>query len=219
MISPYRLAGGFAIAVAALWMTLPAAFATPRALELDDMQRVDSLGEPRLSPDGKQVLYSVTHDNPDGDFQGSDLWTVAWSGGTPRRLTDTPLRNEHHAMWSADGRWIAFLAEAGKDQLDQIHIMSADGGKARIISQLPAGVSDFVWAPDGKRIALMAEDPLPQSGKDKSGKQRPRPPIEIERFGFKEDGRGYLEGQRQHAHQGGPGRLLHEEVDLRLDCH
>src|SRR5207247_7776883 len=52
---------------------------------------------------------------------------------------------------------------------------------------------DYVWAPDGKRIALVAEDA-------DTAKPKTPPPIVIDRFQFKQDEGGYLGKQRRHLY-------------------
>ncbi|HEX7023839.1 MAG TPA: S9 family peptidase, partial [Gemmatimonadales bacterium] len=62
------------------------------------------------------------------------------------------------------------------------------GGEAEKITDLKGGVSSTAWSPDGKRLALIVNDP--DSAADSSN-AKPRP-IVVDKYQFKQDGRGYL---------------------------
>ena len=177
-------------------LALAAAGAVARPIALDDINRLEDISGPRLSPDGSVVAYSLSTRNLDSDASVSDIWVVRWSDGKRRKLTDTAFNSEWQPQWRPDGKALAFLSDDTADDSTQIKLVPATGGKLRTLSRMPGGVEDFVWAPDGKRIALIATDPLPVAGKDSRGEDRPAPPIEIDRFLFKEDGRDYLAAQR-----------------------
>ena len=70
------------------------------------------------------------------------------------------------------------------------------------ITDLPGGVSDYAWSPDGKRLALIVSDPDPDSianSPDSSQQATPKP-IVITRYQFKEDETGYLDRRRSHLY-------------------
>jgi Tol biopolymer transport system component len=164
----------------------------------DDIARLADVAGPVISPDGRLLAYSVESTNKEEDEQTSDLWRVAWDGGARTQLTNTPESNEWLPQWSNDGRSLAFLADRGGDEAKtQVWVMPADGGEARHVTKLPEGVEDFVWSPDGKRLAVISWDPeLP------AGTPRPKnpPPIVTDRYQFKEDVTGYLTARRKHLY-------------------
>ena len=168
-----------------------------------DLAHLADLTEPGFSPDGERLVYTVTTANLAEDKAQSDLWRVDYTGARRTRLTDTPDSSEWRGQWSADGRWIAFLSDrkrAGQDQDDastQVWLIPAQGGKARKLTDFAAGVEDFVWSPDGKRLALIALDPELPAG---TPKPKNPPPIVTERYQFKEDGSGYLGSRRKHLY-------------------
>ena len=63
-----------------------------------------------------------------------------------------------------------------------------EGGRARKVTEIPGGISDFDLSPDGKRAVVVAEVGLHVGSKAENP-----PPIETERFLFKRDGDGYLD--------------------------
>ncbi len=70
---------------------------------------------PTPSPDGSQIVFSWN----------GDLWLVPASGGTARRLTASP-GYDHHPVFSADGRSLAFVSDrAGSDD---VYLITASRG-------------------------------------------------------------------------------------------
>jgi len=164
----------------------------------DDLARLATVSEPALSPDGRLLAYTVETINSAADKQQSDLWRVAWDGGQPQVLTHTPDSSEWQPQWILDGRWLAFLADRGGDDANtQVWMMPADGGEARQVTKFPEGVEDYVWSPDGRRLAVIARDPERPEG---APKPKNPPPIVTSRYQFKEDGTGYLAGRRKHLY-------------------
>ena len=68
------------------------------------------------------------------------------------------------------------------------------------MTDLPGGVSDYAWAPDGKRLALIADDPDPDAQVEGDTTTKTLRPIVIDRFRFKEDETGYVTDRRQHLY-------------------
>jgi dipeptidyl aminopeptidase/acylaminoacyl peptidase len=75
--------------------------------------------------------------------------------------------------------------------------MPARGGEAHKFTDLPGGVSDFDFAPDSKRLALIAMDPESEPG---ATKPKHPAPIVIDRYQFKDDDAGYLGARHKHLY-------------------
>ncbi len=172
-----------------------------RPLTLDDLGGLREVSEPRISPDGAWVVYTVGLSDFKEDKQSSNLWMTRWDGSQTVRLTTTK-ESEHHPGWSPEGQYLSFLSgrevEGG---VDQLWLMNRLGGEAERITDFKGAVTDYAWSPDSRRLVLVVEDPDPESteGKDKAEKKTPKP-IVIDRFQFKEDGIGYLRERRQHLY-------------------
>jgi dipeptidyl aminopeptidase/acylaminoacyl peptidase len=170
-------------------------------MTLDDMARFRAVDDPRVSPDGAWVAYTVTTQNMEEDLKQSDLWMTNWDGATTLQLTTTPKESESNPRWSPDGKYLAFLSSRGDDNADaQLWLLPRAGGEAEQVSALRGGVTDYAWSPDGTRLALAAADSDSVAQVSKAGKTRTPPPLVIDRFYFKEDHTGYLTHKRTHLY-------------------
>ena len=113
------------------------------------MKRV---GAPRVSPDGKWVVYALVEPSYEKDGQISDLWIVPADGSAaPRRLTSSKA-GESGATWAPDSRRIAFAGKREGDDEAQIYIIDLAGGEARRVTSVPTGAANPQWRPDGGAI-------------------------------------------------------------------
>ena len=164
-----------------------------------DLARIADLTEPAFSADGEWVAYTVTTANLEADESQSDLWRVRYADARDhQQLTHTPEDDEWRPQFAPDGRTLAFLSDRGDEEATtQVWALPANGGEPRRLTNLPGGVEDYVWSPDGTRLALIAMDPERPEGAIKPKKPAP---IVVDRYQFKEDGIGYLGTRRRHLY-------------------
>jgi acylaminoacyl-peptidase len=114
---------------------------------------MERVSDPRLSPDGRTVLYAVRSTDWEGNRGVNALWVVDVEDGTPRRL---PISEGGAASgrWSADGTAIYFLSSRGGSS--QVWRADADGVSAVQLTRLPVEVVAFRVSPDGKSLILSA---------------------------------------------------------------
>lgn len=135
-----------------LFATALAADAQPRVITHEDVWLLHRIGAPALSPDGTVAVFSVTEPSYDSAQTVSDLWIVPADGSAPaRRLTST-RGGESGAVFSPDGRTIAFSARRDGDEAEQIYLLPVDGGEARRLTNIPTGASGPQFRPDGKAV-------------------------------------------------------------------
>ncbi len=160
----------------ACWLVCAVAGAqglSSRTPTIDQSLEMRSVSAPKISPDGKRVVYEETRTNWEANAFETDLW-IADAATGERHLLTMAAKSSTDAAWSPDGRWIAFLSDrpgqlekspAGKKQ---VYVMpAADGGEAQQVTKMEAGVNGFGWAPDSKRLGLAAE-----AGETKAMKDR-----------------------------------------------
>lgn len=106
-------------------------------------------GQAVISPDGQRVVFGRTGSDVSGP---KDLWIRDVEGDAIKQLTDTSDQDEIGAVWSPDGRKIAFMSLDAKHPGSKpgIFVMSVlDGHKTKVAEGgLPA------WTPDGRSLVL-----------------------------------------------------------------
>jgi dipeptidyl aminopeptidase/acylaminoacyl peptidase len=174
-------------------------FAAPRPLTIDDMHRFKDVADPRCSPDGKWVAYTLATTDAAADKRDTDIWMVSIDGKENIRATTSP-EAETSPRWSPDGRYLAFLSGrpgTGKNKGSQIWLLDRRGGEAQQLTDSKAKISGFEWAPDSKRMAVLAKDEEDDIQKlAEKDREKPRP-IVIDRYSFKRDGAGFLNGSKR----------------------
>ncbi len=163
-----------------------------RPLKIEDLDKIERVADPQLSPDGQWVLYTMTSTNVASDGRRTSVWLAGWAGGDPIRVT-RESESASTPRWSPDGRWISFLREGdGAEGGSQLWLLDRKAsGEARRASDIPGGIGSYVWSPDSRRLAVEYRQEIPLS-KDAGGKDIPAPWV-IDRVRFKEDaGDGYL---------------------------
>ena len=135
---------------------------THAAVAQRDMTAVDMLNMPdlsdgRLSPDGSALLYVQEVSDWDENRRIRHIWRVRIKDGQTVQMT-RGKDGETSPRWSPDGQFIAFLAERGDDDRNQIYVLRADGGEAGRLTDHPTRVSNLIWAPDGRSIYFLARD-------------------------------------------------------------
>lgn len=162
--------------------------AAPLPFAVSDLNRVVELSEPVFLPDGSAVIYTASSDDVAADKANSDLWRSDWSTGARQQLTRTPKASESLPQPAPDGKRIFFLSDAASDETTQLWSIPAKGGRARQVTRITGGISDFALAPDGKRAVVVAEIGS-EVGADP---KRTPPPVVIDRYAFKQDYRGRI---------------------------
>ncbi|MFZ3376465.1 MAG: hypothetical protein WA183_13015, partial [Chthoniobacterales bacterium] len=114
-------------------------FASGRPALVDASKHTESIS---LAPDGERAIVVAR----------GDLFSVPAKDGAPRNLTKTSNAHERDAVWSPDGKWIAYNSDATGE--NELYVRSQDGkGQPQ---QITSGADTYyyhaVWSPDSKKL-------------------------------------------------------------------
>jgi dipeptidyl aminopeptidase/acylaminoacyl peptidase len=146
--------------------------AARKAPTIDQSLEMYNVGTPKISPDGRHIVYEQTRTDWDANAFETDLW-IAEVGNRERHLLNTTGHSCNAAEWSPDGKWIAFVSDRpgvlpkSPEGKRQVWIMPADGGEAQQLTKMEKGVGGFEWSPDSQKVAISAEAPEPKPMKDR----------------------------------------------------
>jgi len=125
-----------------------------RPFGVRDLVAFDRLADPRVSPDGSRIVFTVSSLDLDANKRRSDLWLVGTDGAGLHALTHDDA-SDSNGTWSPDGRAIYFLSTRGGSS--QVWKLPLDGGEAQPVTALPLDIGSFRLSPDGSRFALSME--------------------------------------------------------------
>jgi dipeptidyl aminopeptidase/acylaminoacyl peptidase len=128
--------------------------ADPHPFDVRDLIAFERLSEPRVSPDGKAIVFTLSTLDLEANRRRTDLWLVGSDGRGMRQLTRDPNADTSGA-WSPDGRSIYFLST--RSGSSQVWRLPLSGGEAQQVTTLPLDVGSFVLSPDGSRLAMALE--------------------------------------------------------------
>jgi dipeptidyl aminopeptidase/acylaminoacyl peptidase len=155
------------IACALLMAILPAAQAqSKRGLTLVDLLNVPRLTDLQLSPDHRQVVYTLAQSDWKANKRITHVWRVQADGANTVQLTNGG-ESETSPRWSPDGTTIAFLTKRPDSDETQIYVIPNTGGEARAVTHHHTSASRPSWSPDGRDIYFVAPDPKPPEERDR----------------------------------------------------
>lgn len=123
--------------------------------DIDALEALGRVSDPRVSPDGKTVLFGISYESLEQNASNNDLYTLTLQDARdaqPVRITRTP-KSEAGAVWMADGR-IAFLYPDADGKM-QMWTMKADGTDRVQATTHEGGISGFLLSPDEKHVVVI----------------------------------------------------------------
>jgi dipeptidyl aminopeptidase/acylaminoacyl peptidase len=133
----------------------------------------------KISPDGHSVAIGTTRADWDRSVFRHDLWLYRDDGSPLIQLTQSG--HDTNPQWSPDGKWIAFLSErhdsSGKPAqseeadskdggINQLYVISVNGGEAIPLTRSDEEIHDFGWSPDSRTLYFASRLPWSKERKD-----------------------------------------------------
>ena len=160
-----------------------------RTARPDDMYRFRIPTDPQLSPGGDRIAFTVQSVAPTHDGYRHAIWLAPFDGSTPAAQLTIGSKHDRTPRFAPDGHSLAFLSDrrlaveeepaAAKDREDtvQVHLLPLDRpGEARRLTNLPRGVDDYAWSPDGRRLAVVSSSHGATVKEDARRRGRPAKP-------------------------------------------
>lgn len=142
-------------------------------MTIEDLWAMPRVGTPVPSPDGQAMIVPVTTYSMEANKGTTRLYWVPThvrgrargAADAPRALTSAEVSSNQPA-WSPDGERLVFVRKPGGEASErgpkypnegQLYLMSVGGGEPERLTDLPRGLTDPRWFPDGRRVAFLSE--------------------------------------------------------------
>lgn len=131
--------------------------AAARGLDVRDLQELDRVSSPVLSPDGSTVVFAKRIVDADVVKASSSLWVrnlLTRDMAPPKRLTPEGW-NVNSPSFSPDGKTVYFLS--AKSGTQQLYAMPLVGGAPRQLTAFALDVASYKVSPDGTRVLFSTD--------------------------------------------------------------
>jgi tricorn protease len=114
-------------------------FASGRSALVDASKHVEGVAS---APDGQRVIAVAR----------GDLFSIPGKEGAARNLTQTSNAHERDAVWSPDGKWIAYNSDATGE--NELYMRSQDGKgePTQLTNNADTYYYQAIWSPDSKKL-------------------------------------------------------------------
>ncbi len=114
-------------------------FVSGRSALVDASKHLESVSS---APDGQRVIAVAR----------GDLFSVPAKEGTARNLTKTSNAHERDAVWSPDGKWIAYNSDATGENELYVRAQDGKGSPQQVTSGADTYYYQAIWSPDSKKL-------------------------------------------------------------------
>jgi len=165
---------------ALLSVSLCAGAAERRPMNVEDVLALESVADPRVSPDGRWVAYVVTTMDFAENQNDSNIWVVATESedAAPRQLTSYVGRDDA-PRWAPDSTWLIFSSDRSDSR--QLFGIRPDGGEAWPVTDWHRAIESFRTSPDGTMLGFVSK-PETSDALQAFEKERGRPVVWGEPF-------------------------------------
>jgi dipeptidyl aminopeptidase/acylaminoacyl peptidase len=193
-MKPRKTTALFTLALVALVVALApqAAAQSPQKdrLTVDLFLDWEMVAAPKVSPDGKQIVYTRRWADKVNDKYEDEVWIMDFDGDRNRLLV-----KGSQAAWSPDSKRIAYVAQ-GQPAGAQVFVRWIDAPGETQLTRLERSPSNLTWSPDGRHIAFNMLVPGTPGLSVKmparpAGAKWIDPPRVVDRLNYRSDGSGW----------------------------
>ena len=165
-----------------------------RGMVPEDVFELAGVADPRVSPDGRTVAFSVARVDGKANEYRAAIWLAPMDGSSKPRQFTSGTKRDADPRWSPDGSTLAFTSNR-EGESSQLYLMPVAGGEPRKLTSLDEDVNEVVWSPDGSTIAFVSRvrDPAYKEKDDKK-----REPRRFTRLKYKLEHVGWTGDRPQH---------------------
>jgi len=116
-----------------------------------DLLAMDRISDPKVSPDGKWIVFVLRQTDLEANRGRTDLWLVRTNGDNLHRLTSHP-ESDTNPCWAPDSNSVFFIS--GRSGSGQVWRIRIDGGEAEQVTNQALDVGNLIVSPDGKYLAF-----------------------------------------------------------------
>ena len=193
------------IPLIALILAAPLA-AQKRGITAEDYFSFELVSDPRISPDGSQVVYVVSRVDRAQNRRVPSVWIAPTDGSSPARVLIGEDWSPGAPRWSPDGTLVEFVsarassdtgsaARRGAGSRPQLWLQPVSGGTPRRVTSIMNGVSGCVPSPTGGKVACLVR--TGPSDKWPAGKER-SDVRHYSRIAYKFNDSGWYDDRRSH---------------------
>lgn len=147
----------------AAFLALPA---LADGMTLERLLSLRSVTDVAVSPDGSLAAYTLRVprdlETQDDGPHFSELWLVPTGGGAEPVSYVRGEVNVSSVAFTPCGGWVTYLAKRHGDEQRSLWAVPVSGGESRRVISHDTGIRTYDISPDGKRVAFVARQPLPE---------------------------------------------------------
>jgi len=122
---------------------------------IDPILATHHFSEVAISPDAKHVAWVEVSVRNDNEYAHTLRLARTDAGGQPIKLDVAGSSNQFGIAWSPDSKELAFLAQTGSPDQQELRITSANGASTRTLATFQGELNTTRWSPDGSTISLL----------------------------------------------------------------